>query len=301
MKSEFPRPLVVGLGEVLWDIFPDGKRLGGAPANFAYHASRQGCAAVLASAVGDDALGREAEAFLAEKKLSAEYVARVPEATGTVSVALDADGRASYVFAENCAWDNLPFDARTESLARRASAVCFGSLAQRDARSRRTIRRFLDCVPASAIRVFDMNLRQNYFSEEILLDSFSRCTILKINEDEFPFAASSVGADCRSREAFFSAFFGKFPSAEIVVLTLGEAGSVVASRGGVRSRVPADGRIEIADTVGAGDAFTAGFVSALLFGAEIERAHRRASALAGFVCSRAGAMPDVPPRFIFSR
>lgn len=297
-QDQEKKPLVVGLGEVLWDVFPDGKRLGGAPANFAYHASRQGCEGVVVSAVGKDAFGREIEALFADRKVSA-FLSEVVAPTGTVEISLDSSGVPAYVFSENCAWDNLPFTAETESLARRASAVCFGSLAQRSPRSRETIRRFLDCVPASALRVFDMNLRQNFFTEEVLLDSFARCTVLKINEDEFPLAAALVGAPGASREAFFPAFFGKFPSARLVILTLGKAGSLVVSREGARSRVSADPSVKIADTVGAGDAFTAGFVSALLFGAPLEAAHRHAAALADFVCSRAGAMPEIPAELAF--
>lgn len=292
-QNQEKKPLVVGLGEVLWDVFPDGKRLGGAPANFAYHASRQGCEGVVVSAVGKDALGREIEALFAEREIFSA-LAETDEPTGTVNVAVDAAGVPAYVFAENCAWDNLPFTAETEALARRASAVCFGSLAQRSPRSRETIRRFLDRVPADALRVFDMNLRQNFFTENVLLDSFARCTVLKINEDEFPLAAALVGAPDASRDEFFPAFFGKFPSAWLVILTLGKAGSLVVSRDGARSRVPADPSVKVADTVGAGDAFTAGFVSALLFGAPLEAAHRRAARLADFVCSRHGAMPEIP-------
>lgn len=174
------RPLAVGLGEVLWDVFPDGKRLGGAPANFAWHAAQQGCRACVVSAVGDDALGREIESALAGKNLPA-VLPRLPQPTGTVRIALDESGSAAYRFAENCAWDNLPFSPEAERVARSADAVCFGSLAQRGARSRETIARFLDCVPAGALRVFDVNLRQNFFTDEILRGSLARCSILKLN------------------------------------------------------------------------------------------------------------------------
>ncbi|MBQ9758206.1 MAG: carbohydrate kinase [Opitutales bacterium] len=290
MKPE-EKSWVVGLGEVLWDVFPDGKRLGGAPANFAFHASRQGCDGIVVSAVGADASGAEIASFLARKKLSA-LLARVSEPTGTVTVSTDSDGVASYVFAENCAWDNIPFSAETENVARRAAAVCFGSLAQRDLRSRRTVQRFLDCVPASALRVFDVNLRQNFYTPEIIETSLARCSILKINEDEAPVLAGIFGINPRSREDFFAALFEKFPALKIIVLTLGKAGSAVAGRDGVRSEIPADTHIRVVDTVGAGDAFTAGFVAALLHGADVPTAHRRAADLAGFVCSRAGAMPE---------
>lgn len=288
------RPLAVGLGEVLWDVFPDGKRLGGAPANFAWHAAQQGCRACVVSAVGDDALGREIESALAGKNLPA-VLPRLPQPTGTVRITLDESGSAAYRFAENCAWDNLPFSPETERVARSADAVCFGSLAQRGARSRETIARFLDCVPAGALRVFDVNLRQNFFTDEILRGSLARCSILKLNEDEAPVVAALLGADARCfRETLFAALFENFPALEIVVETLGKAGSAVATRGGVRSEVPADPRVRVVDTVGAGDSFTACFVACLLFGKTPEVAHRRAAATADFVCSRAGAMPEIP-------
>ena len=292
MKKNFiGKKHVVGLGEILWDIFPDGKRLGGAPANFAFQADRQGCSGIVVSAIGSDLLGAEIEAFLEEKKLPA-LLSRVPEPTGTVRVATDADGVASYVFAENCAWDNIPFSADTEVIARETAAVCFGTLAQRNPRSRSTILRFLDSVPADALRVFDINLRQHFFSKEIISDSLSRCSILKINEDEAPVIADSFNTDFCSRESFFDALFSGFPSLKIVILTLGRSGSVVASREGVLSALAADSGIRVVDTVGAGDAFTAGFVAALLRGESLDSAHRNAASLAGFVCSRAGAMPE---------
>lgn len=292
MKENFiGKKRVVGLGEILWDIFPDGKRLGGAPANFAFHAERQGCAGVVVSAIGNDLPGDEIKAFLGEKKLPA-LLPRVPEPTGTVHVATDADGVASYVFSENCAWDNIPFSADTEVIARETAAVCFGTLAQRDPRSRSTILRFLDSVPADAHRVFDVNLRQHFFSREIISDSLARCSILKINEDEAPVIADFFNTDFCFREVFFAALFAGFPSLKIVILTLGRAGSVVASREGVRSSLFADSGIRVVDTVGAGDAFTAGFVAALLRGESLDSAHRNAASLAGFVCARAGAMPE---------
>lgn len=290
MKPE-EKSWVVGLGEILWDVFPDGKRLGGAPANFAFHASRQGCDGIVVSAVGTDASGEEIVAFLERKKLPA-LLPRVPEPTGTVTVSTDSDGVASYVFAKNCAWDNIPFSAEAENIARRAAAVCFGSLAQRDSRSRATMQRFLESVPASALRVFDINLRQNFYTAETIETSLAHCSILKLNENEAPILAGLLGINPCSREDFFAALFEKFPALRIIVLTLGKAGSAVAGRDGVRSEMPADARIRVVDTVGAGDAFTAGFVAALLHGADVVTAHRRAAEIAGFVCSRAGAMPE---------
>lgn len=287
------KTLVVGLGEILWDIFPGGKRLGGAPANFAYHAAKQGCVGLVLSAVGDDELGREIEMLLRKNKLQAHLVRR-PNPTGTVNVMPDDKGIASYVFAENCAWDALPFSPETEAIAKRVSAVCFGTLAQRNPYSRSTILRFLDSVPASALRIFDINLRENFYSREIVVTSLERCTILKLNEDEAPIVARLSGLpENVSREAFVAELFGKFPDLKIVVQTLGAAGSVIFERTGTSSFVPADESVRVVDTVGAGDAFTAGFVASLLAGKTLREAHLRAAKLAAYVCSISGAgMPD---------
>lgn len=283
------KPLVVGLGEILWDIFPGGKRLGGAPANFAYHAAKQGCGGLVLSAVGDDELGREIEKLLCKNELPAHLIRR-PEPTGTVNVELDDNGVASYVFAENCAWDALPFSPETEALAKRVSAVCFGTLAQRNPCSRSTILRFLDSVPASALRVFDINLRENFYSREIIVASLERCTILKLNEDEAPVVARLLAlSESASRETFVSELFGKFPDLQIVVQTLGAAGSAIFERTGASSFVPADENVKVVDTVGAGDAFTAGFVASLLAGKTLREAHLRAAELAAYVCSISGA------------
>lgn len=285
------QPLVIGLGEVLWDIFPDGKRLGGAPANFAYHASRQGCEGVLVSAIGNDALGAEIESLLREKSL-AFCLEKLPLPTGSVTVFVDSDGIASYVFEKNCAWDALPFTPAMESLARRADAVCFGSLAQRDRRSREAIHRFLDCVPETALKIFDINLRQNFYSREIIEASLARASILKLNDDETPILAEMYEIDSRSRDELIAELFKRYPSLNLIIQTLGKNGSVVVCRDGERSVREADSSVCVVDTVGAGDAFTAGFVSASLAGKTLSAAHAHAAALADFVCSCPGAMPD---------
>src|SRR5215475_11777240 len=182
-----PRPLVVGLGELLWDLFPRGKQLGGAPANFAYITALLGDCAVVASRIGDDRLGQEALWHLKSNGLNIDRVQRDAEhPTGTVKVELDAKGQADYVFPPNVAWDFMEFSEDWISLARSAHAVCFGSLAQRSSVSRATHRAFLAALPSFAVGIFDVNLRQAFFSGEVLRDSARFAKVLKLNHEEFP-------------------------------------------------------------------------------------------------------------------
>src|SRR5215467_5028433 len=182
-----PRPMVVGLGELLWDLFPQGKQLGGAPANFAYITALLGDSGIVASRVGDDRLGQEALWHLKSSSLDVSRIQRDPShPTGTVRVELDAKGQPEYQITENVAWDFMEFSEDWMSLARSTHAVCFGSLAQRNSVSRAAIRAFLRALPSFAIGIFDVNLRQSYFSAEILRDSIRRAKVLKLNHDEFP-------------------------------------------------------------------------------------------------------------------
>ena len=177
--------IVVGMGEALWDVLPEGKKIGGAPANFAYHVSQFGLPSCVVSAVGDDALGHEILENFNSKGLN-QLIERVPYPTGTVQVEIDQAGIPQYEIKENVAWDNIPYTARLEQLAERTKAVCFGSLAQRNVVSRNTINRFLDAMPQDAepLVVFDVNLRQGFYNKEILCNSMERCNILKINDEE---------------------------------------------------------------------------------------------------------------------
>ena len=177
--------IVVGMGEALWDVLPEGKKIGGAPANFAYHVSQFGLPGYVVSAVGDDALGKEIVENFTSKGLN-QLIAEVPYPTGTVQVEIDQAGIPQYDIKENVAWDNIPYTDSLEALARKTKAVCFGSLAQRNVVSRDTINRFLDAMPQSddSLVVFDVNLRQGFYNKEILCNSMSRCNILKINDEE---------------------------------------------------------------------------------------------------------------------
>ena len=177
--------IVVGMGEALWDVLPEGKKLGGAPANFAYHVSQFGLSSCVVSAVGDDKLGAEILESFKTKELSA-MVETVPYPTGTVQVTLDDAGVPCYDIKEGVAWDNIPYTMSLDELARRTRAVCFGSLAQRSVVSRETINRFLDVMPCGEgqLKIFDINLRQNFYTKEVLCQSMRKCNILKINDEE---------------------------------------------------------------------------------------------------------------------
>lgn len=381
-KTDSGRP-VVGIGELLWDVLPSGKQLGGAPANFACHVSQMGLDGVVVSAVGRDALGDEALAALAGRGLRSR-IARVAHPTGTVQVSLDAAGVPHYDICTGVAWDNIPFTAELAALAASARAVCFGSLAQRSPVSRDTIFRFLSATPTDCLKVFDINLRQHFYSPEILDRSLRLADILKINDEEINTLASllapSASPDSPAAPASPYTFISSSPAAftfpahpahpaspaspsspaaltspvhpasqfspsspaataspvssalsvsqvspdslslpqnslaggadlqrlgwwikkqfslKMVVLTCGAEGSYVFHDGGVSFQ--SSPKVEVVDTVGAGDSFTAAFVASLLRGCSVSDAHRRASEVAAYVCTQSGATPPLPPSLL---
>ena len=279
------KKVIVGVGEILWDMLPSGKALGGAPANFAYHAGRLGAEGWAVSAVGDDALGHEIMDLVSEKQLHT-LIAVTDKPTGTVQVELDAAGVPSYNIMEDVAWDNIPFTAQMEDLAKRADAVCFGSLVQRMA-SRDSVLRFVRAMRADALKVFDINLRQHYYSKEVIEESLRLSDILKINEEEIRTVSDMFGLgadDAAACRALISAY-----GLKLVILTKGAAGSEVITPDEV---IPQSvGHVDVVDTVGAGDAFTAAFTVAYLRGDSLADAQRLATETASYVCSRKGAMP----------
>ena len=285
---------IVGLGEAVWDILPSGKKIGGAPANFAYHVSQFGLNSCVVSAVGNDALGDEIVNNLTEKKLNLK-IARVPFKTGTVQVEMDDVGVPQYVINENVAWDNIPFTPELEELAKNTKAVCFGSLAQRCPVSRNTIHRFLDTMPDDddRLRVFDINLRQGFYSEEIISDSISRCNILKINDEELVTVSRIFGYPGINLKDKCWILLGKY-NLKMLILTCGVNGSYVFTPGSI-SFLPTPA-VKVEDTVGAGDSFTAAFVSSILKGCSIKEAHNRAVQTSAYVCTQSGAMPVLPER-----
>lgn len=287
---------VVGMGEALWDVLPEGKKIGGAPANFAYHVSQFGLPSCVVSAVGEDALGKEIVDNFTSKGLN-QLIAEVPYPTGTVQVEIDQAGVPQYEIKENVAWDNIPYTAHLESLAEKTRAVCFGSLAQRNVVSRNTINRFLDAMPQNddTLVVFDVNLRQGFYNKEILCNSMKRCNILKINDEELVTISRMFGYPGIDLQDKCWILLGKY-NLKMLILTCGINGSYVFTPGNV-SFQPTP-KVEVADTVGAGDSFTAAFISSILKGKSVTEAHSLAVRTSAYVCTKKGAMPILPSEFV---
>jgi fructokinase len=281
---------IIGLGEILWDCLPTGKVLGGAPANFAYHATQFGFDGIAVSAIGNDELGQEILDILAEKQLNV-LLEKVDFPTGTVQVTIDSRGIPQYEICENAAWDNIPFSPATENLAKSCDVVCFGSLAQRSDVSRNTILQFLELVPQSALKIFDINLRQHFYSKEVIINSLKKSNILKINNDEVKIVADLFGIE-KMDEKEACMFLLKKYDLQMVVETKGEQGSYVFTKD--ETSFMETPRVQVADTVGAGDSFTGAFVAALLNGKTIREAHKSAVEVSAFVCTQHGAMPTLP-------
>jgi len=282
---------VIGLGEVLWDMLHDGKQFGGAPANFACHARAMGADAHIVSAVGGDELGREILDTLDRLRLGREFVAVISDhPTGTVSVELDERGHPDYTIHEGVAWDFIPSMPGLEDLARRSDAVAFGSPAQRSATSRGTIQQFLEAAADDCLRVFDINLRQHYYDGETVAESLEHADVLKLNDEELPVVAKLLGLPSEETP-FLDAVVDRY-ALELVALTKGKAGSVLQ---GPEGRSVEPGRsVEVADTVGAGDSFTAAVVMGLLADHDLTTINHRAVDVAAYVCTQAGATPEIP-------
>lgn len=287
--------LIIGLGEALWDMLPEGKKLGGAPANFAYHAGQFGLDTVAISALGEDKLADETIEALEQNGLK-YLMPRVPYATGTVQVTLTGEGIPTYEIKENVAWDNIPFNDEIKAAAKNCRAVCFGSLAQRNIVSRQTIQQFLNATPEDCIKICDINLRQQFFSKEILEESFKRCNILKINDEELVVVTRMFGYQ-ELDDAKICEKMVKEYNLQMLVLTCGTNGSHVFTADGKHSFQPTP-KVEVADTVGAGDSFTGSFCAAILNGKPVEEAHRIAVEVSAYVCTQNGAMPKYPAELV---
>lgn len=286
---------IIGIGEALWDVLPDGKKIGGAPANFAYHVSQFGFKSKVISAVGSDSLGEELLDKFNSRGLNCE-VANVPYPTGTVQVELDPNGVPMYEIKEGVAWDNIPFTPELETLAKQCRAVCFGSLAQRSVASRETINSFIDAMEDSddTLKIFDVNLRQGFYTKETICTSMEKCNILKINDEELVAVSRMFGYPGIDLQDKCWILLGKF-NLKMLILTCGVNGSYVFTPGNVS--FVATPSVEVADTVGAGDSFTATFVSSILMGKSVREAHQRAVRVSAFVCTQHGAMPIIPEEY----
>ena len=283
---------IVGLGEALWDVLPEGKKLGGAPANFAYHAAQFGLDTIAISALGEDKLAEETIEALNEHNLN-YLMPRVPYPTGTVQVTLTGDGIPTYDIKENVAWDNIPLTDEMLEIAKNARAVCFGSLAQRNVVSRENIHKFLDATPKDCVKIFDINLRQQFYTKEVIKESLKRCNILKINDEELVLIGRMFGYSGLDIENKCWLILGKY-NLDMLVLTCGTNGSYVFTPGQMSFQETP--KVEVADTVGAGDSFTGSFVGSILNGKPVPEAHKTAVHVSAFVCTQNGAMPVVPDR-----
>ncbi len=285
---------IIGLGEALWDCLPEGKKLGGAPANFAYHASQFGFEALAISALGNDALGDETVEQFEEKGVK-YLMPRVDYPTGTVQVELDSEGIPTYDIKEGVAWDNIPFTEELEKAAKNARCVCFGSLAQRSSVSRQTIQQFLEATPKDCLRIFDINLRQQFYTKEIIQSSLKQASILKINDEELVALGRMFGYPGLDIENKCWLLMGKY-HLDMLVLTCGVNGSYVFAPNQMTFQPTP--KVEVADTVGAGDSFTGAFASALLSGKTVEEAHKLAVEVSAYVCTQNGAMPHLPEELL---
>jgi len=287
-------PAIVGLGEILWDVFPDRATFGGAPANFACTAAGLAGSSArisMAGAVGDDDLGRKALAEFRRRRVDVSAVTVLPEPTGRVDVTIDSAGHASYVFAPDCAWDNIPWTNSLGRLAAETSAVCFGTLGSRGNVSLATIRRFLAAVPSVALRILDINLRPPFWTPGLIRDLLPLATVFKCNDDELPVVAEILGLS-GSPEAILRQLVSSH-SLRLAALTRGAKGSLLMTADGTSSDL-AGTPVDVVDTVGAGDAFTAAVTLGLLAGWPLEELHAHAERVASFVCTQAGGTPPIP-------
>ena len=288
---------IVGMGEALWDCLPEGRKIGGAPANFAYHAAQFGFNSLAVSAIGNDELGDEIVETFNQNNLKYR-LERVDFPTGTVQVTLDEKGIPCYEIMENVAWDNIPYSPELEEVAKNCVAVCFGSLAQRNSVSKETINRFLDAMPETedVLKVFDINLRQHFYCKETIENSLNKCNILKINDEELVIVSEMFGYEKNlSQEEACRRILNEY-NLRMLILTCGTEGSYVLTAD--ETSFQTTPKVEVADTVGAGDSFTGSFIASILKGKTIVEAHKRAVEVSAYVCTQNGAMPSMPAEFI---
>ncbi len=295
--GETTPPVIVTVGECLWDLFPGGStHFGGAPANVAIHAAALGAEAWLVSAVGNDSRGNMAFDRLDTAKVNRQAVARVNgKATGVVHVTISPKGRPTYTIADDAAWDHIPWASTIQTAVSRAEAICFGTLAQRSRLSRDTVRHAVGATPPRSWRLLDLNLRERFYDSEVIKTSLTLANAVVLNEEELPVVARLCALGAGSEKELVRALVEKF-ALRLAVLTRGPRGALLRTPSmEVDSPAPP---VTVVDTVGAGDAFTAALLVGLLYGQPLEDAARKANAVASFVCTQAGATPTLPPALI---
>lgn len=282
---------IVGIGDVLWDCLPEGRKIGGAPANFAYYMSQFGYDSLLVSAVGNDPLGKEITDVLNKKSLD-NFLEYPGYPTGTVKIEVDDKGVPAYEIVEDVAYDYIPYTSRLDAIARKCTVACFGSMTQRNPVSRDTIRKFLESMPQTedTWKVFDINLRQNFYDKEIIEESLRLCNVFKINDEEFETVREMFGYAGESYEETCRKIISDW-NLKFLILTCGTRGSYIyTSTDGSFMETP---EVEVADTVGAGDSFIATFMAWILKGATIRDAHEQAVKVSAYVCTQLGGMCEI--------
>ncbi|MDH6306769.1 fructokinase [Parabacteroides sp. PF5-5] len=282
-------PTVVGIGELLWDVFPNEKKAGGAPINFVYHASQLGSEGYAISAVGNDVFGTEILQVL-EKNHIRHCIETVEHPTGNVLVELDNKGKPTYTIVEGVAWDYIPLTQGAIDLVKRADAVCFGTLAQRATVSRETITALLNYAPAASLRFFDINIRQHFYTKELIEACLQKANVFKINDEELELICQMFDLK-GSTDEICRLFIEKY-ALRYMILTAGSDFSTIYTAS-EQSTIQTP-KVTVADTVGAGDAFSGAFVHSILNGKPLREAHQTAVDIAAYVCTKQGAWPPYP-------
>ncbi|NBX27524.1 MAG: carbohydrate kinase [Chitinophagia bacterium] len=287
--------LVIGIGEILWDIFPEKSLqiMGGAPANFVFHTAQMGLQSLLISAIGKDDLGLALHKELEQHQIK-HQIQMTNYETGSVLVSLDEKGIPTYEIKEPVAWDFIDANETLLATAKLATAICFGSLAQRNEQSHKTILKIVNSTSTNALRIFDINLRQHFYTKSIIEASMKACNVLKLNDDELVQLPLILNWKADQENNIIAHINKYFPNIHTLILTKGAEGSSIYNQDGICLSTLGTPNTTIVDTVGAGDAFTAAFVAYILKGHRIAAAHQKAVELAAFVCSQAGAIPLHP-------
>jgi fructokinase len=279
----------IGIGEVLWDLLPTGKLVGGAPSNFAYHTQQQGASSCIVSAVGNDSNGNEIKEALLKKNLTTDYIQTVDYPTGTVDVNLNSSGEPSYSINENVAWDYISLPKNIDKQIKHTAILCFGSLAQRNAYTRNSIKKIIQKVNDDCLIVFDINIRQSYYNKEIIQESLAFCNVLKLNVDELAILRSLLNLKGLDDKVVIEKLMKQY-NLKLVALTYGSKGSVLMTPNNVSQlKTP---KINVLDTIGAGDSFTATMAMEFVKDKSLDKVHQRAIEVSSFVCQSNGAMPD---------